>query len=62
MRWESGEGLRRRALADRGDAKPGGASTYNQITINNLFIKSIIIPLEILYYPYVDRYGADIKP
>jgi len=32
MRWESGEGLRGRALPDRGDAKLGMASTCNQIT------------------------------
>jgi len=32
MRWESGEGLWGRALPDRGDAKPGGAGTCNQIT------------------------------
>lgn len=29
---ESGEGLCSRAFPDRGDAKPGGADTCNQIT------------------------------
>jgi len=38
MRWESGEGLRGRALPDRGDAKLGMASTCNQLT------KKILIP------------------
>jgi len=36
MRWESGEGLRGRALPDRGDAKLGMASTCNQITLLKL--------------------------
>ena len=33
---ESGEGQRTEALPDRGDAKPGRASTCNQITVNVL--------------------------
>ena len=35
MIWQSGEGLRRGALPDRGDAKPGGANTDKVFTLYN---------------------------
>ena len=47
MHWQSGKGLCRRALPDRGDAKPGLANTGKVITFNIIRIATYYVILGI---------------